>query len=115
MVNYDELGGNDRQGLISNIADTAYDGEDDINAGGFISDGNTNVNIIPATLPISQEHNDDVFQNVDLQGRVLISDAPSDKCNFTYVVFYLLGTATMTPWNFFITAEDVSSALLELS
>lgn len=33
---------------------------------------------------------------------------PNDKYNFTYLVFYILGAATMAPWNFFITAEDVS-------
>lgn len=38
--------------------------------------------------------------------QVVDSDAPPDRFNFTYVVFYLLGTATMTPWNFFVTAED---------
>jgi solute carrier family 29 (equilibrative nucleoside transporter), member 1/2/3 len=31
---------------------------------------------------------------------------PSDKYNFTYIVFYLLGISTLLPWNFFITAED---------
>ncbi|XP_055921670.1 equilibrative nucleoside transporter 2 [Eupeodes corollae] len=31
---------------------------------------------------------------------------PNDKYNFTYLVFYILGAATMAPWNFFITAED---------
>lgn len=34
---------------------------------------------------------------------------PNDQFNFTYLVFYLLGAATMAPWNFFITADDVSS------
>lgn len=33
---------------------------------------------------------------------------PQDFGYFTYFVFYLLGVATMAPWNFFITAEDVS-------
>lgn len=32
---------------------------------------------------------------------------PSDRLSLTYIVFYLLGTTTMLPWNFFITAEDV--------
>lgn len=31
---------------------------------------------------------------------------PNDQLNFTYLVFYLLGAATMAPWNFFITADD---------
>lgn len=33
---------------------------------------------------------------------------PSDSCSFTYIIFYLLGTTTLLPWNFFMTAEDVS-------
>lgn len=33
---------------------------------------------------------------------------PNDKLSYTYIVFYLLGMTTLLPWNFFITAEDVS-------
>ena len=33
---------------------------------------------------------------------------PVDKYYFNYVVFYLLGMTTLLPWNFFVTAEDVS-------
>lgn len=33
-------------------------------------------------------------------------NAPADKWNFTYMVFYLLGMTTLIPWNFFVTAED---------
>ena len=33
---------------------------------------------------------------------------PNDRFSFTYIIFYLLGMTTMLPWNFFITAEDVS-------
>uniref|UniRef100_A0A182Q441 Equilibrative nucleoside transporter n=1 Tax=Anopheles farauti TaxID=69004 RepID=A0A182Q441_9DIPT len=32
--------------------------------------------------------------------------APSDKFNYTYAVFYLMGMTTMVPWNFFVTAEE---------
>lgn len=34
--------------------------------------------------------------------------SPIDRWNFVYIVFYILGIITMTPWNFFITAESVS-------
>lgn len=34
---------------------------------------------------------------------------PNDRFSFTYMVFYLLGMTTLLPWNFFITAEDVSA------
>ncbi|ALC38510.1 Ent1 [Drosophila busckii] len=37
---------------------------------------------------------------------VLISNAPTAGYALTYCVFYLLGIGTMTPWNFFVTAED---------
>uniref|UniRef100_A0A182MLN2 Equilibrative nucleoside transporter n=1 Tax=Anopheles culicifacies TaxID=139723 RepID=A0A182MLN2_9DIPT len=32
--------------------------------------------------------------------------APTDKFNYTYLVFYLMGMTTMVPWNFFVTAEE---------
>lgn len=34
---------------------------------------------------------------------------PNDRFSVTYMVFYLLGMTTLLPWNFFITAEDVSA------
>lgn len=34
---------------------------------------------------------------------------PSDKFSINYMIFYLLGMTTLLPWNFFITAEDVSN------
>lgn len=33
---------------------------------------------------------------------------PADKYYMCYVIFYLLGITTLLPWNFFITADDVS-------
>lgn len=33
---------------------------------------------------------------------------PSDKYHFSYLIFYLLGMTTLLPWNFLMTAEDVS-------
>lgn len=35
-------------------------------------------------------------------------NSPKDRFGFNYIVFYFLGMTTMVPWNFFITAEDVS-------
>ena len=37
---------------------------------------------------------------------------PNDRFSFTYMVFYLLGMTTLLPWNFFITAEDVSAYVM---
>lgn len=33
---------------------------------------------------------------------------PKDRYSFNYIIFYLLGMTTLLPWNFFITASDVS-------
>lgn len=41
---------------------------------------------------------------------VLLTTAPTSGAALTYCVFYLLGIGTMTPWNFFVTAEDVSGS-----
>lgn len=37
---------------------------------------------------------------------------PNDKFNYNYIVFYVLGMTTLLPWNFFVTAEDVSKFLM---
>lgn len=31
-----------------------------------------------------------------------------DRYNMGYIIFYLLGIATLLPWNFYVTANDVS-------
>lgn len=33
----------------------------------------------------------------------------SDRYNMGYLIFYLLGIATLLPWNFYVTANDVST------
>lgn len=52
------------------------------------------------------EHNDYHPDDVIITGTH--SNEPLDKYNFNYIVFYLLGMTTLLPWNFFVTAEDVS-------
>lgn len=121
MLKYDTINDDDRAALIDNeqlpvahqdqddAADN--DNDDDMYAGGFIDElSEDNYNFMPATLP--QPTYDDDFHNIELQSHVQVTDAPPDKWNFTYLVFYLLGIATMTPWNFFITAEDVSTHII---
>lgn len=39
-------------------------------------------------------------------------NVPHDKYSFNYIIFYLMGMTTLMPWNFFITAEDVSHQFL---
>lgn len=57
-------------------------------------------------VPPSEHHPDD---NVIIAtGSTRNSHQPMDKYYFNYIVFYLLGMTTLLPWNFFVTAEDVS-------
>lgn len=37
---------------------------------------------------------------------------PADKYHFSYIIFYLLGMTTLLPWNFLMTAEDVSKKII---
>lgn len=34
---------------------------------------------------------------------------PKDKYSLAFFIFYFIGMTTLLPWNFFITADDVSS------
>lgn len=34
---------------------------------------------------------------------------PKDKYSMAFVIFYFIGMTTLLPWNFFVTADDVSS------
>ncbi|XP_030384134.1 equilibrative nucleoside transporter 2 [Scaptodrosophila lebanonensis] len=38
--------------------------------------------------------------------KIQLTYAPAEGATFIFFVFYLLGIGTMTPWNFFVTAED---------
>lgn len=105
MLRYDSISEDDRENLIASEQTPAID---EINAGGFLDGGSSNQQFLPATLPVANDpHNE--YHNVELQSHIEITDAPRDKWNYTYLVFYLLGMGTMTPWNFFVTAEDVST------
>lgn len=51
------------------------------------------------------------YTTTDDEGEHLVKNptiAPSDRFSFNYIVFYLMGIITLLPWNFFMTAEDVS-------
>ena len=60
------------------------------------------------TMSRSQEA---MIEDNDRMTRELLKqqNAPHDRYMFNYIIFYLLGMTTLLPWNFFITAEDVSN------
>lgn len=106
--------------------------EDDLGSSDFII-GGTSIEQSIATAVGDQEHHDSISSvittrlmdndfddtaaadddddvNTNLTKELLRNEnAPRDRFNFNYIVFYLLGMTTLLPWNFFITAEDVSA------
>uniref|UniRef100_A0A1B0FLY3 Equilibrative nucleoside transporter 1 n=1 Tax=Glossina morsitans morsitans TaxID=37546 RepID=A0A1B0FLY3_GLOMM len=108
MLKYDDINDNDCSRLLSNeqLADDDGDNED-VN---FQQNEHTDfiLPFAPATVPLPTETQcNEEFLERDKDSDILLStNIPADVWNYTYFVFYLLGTATMTPWNFFITAED---------
>lgn len=73
-----------------------------------------NVGFVPAFLP---QYNIDDDERCLLEREqdevVQLTNAPTSGAALTYCVFYLLGIGTMTPWNFFISAEDVSKVRVD--
>lgn len=64
---------------------------------------------------ISNEHSEVILPNreedtSDTRG-ILKSHEPVDKYKLCYLIFYLLGITSLLPWNFFITADDVSNII----
>lgn len=57
---------------------------------------------------INRHENDHVIVDDDEKNLISKRIAPQDKYNFSYMIFYLIGITTMVPWNFCLTAEDVS-------
>lgn len=54
------------------------------------------------------ESNTDDFDD-DIQNLFKASNTvPNDRFSLIYMIFYLLGTTTLLPWNVMIAAEDVS-------
>lgn len=39
-------------------------------------------------------------------------EEPADRYRIVYFLFYLFGVSSLVPWNFLITANDVSTGLL---
>lgn len=92
----------------------------------FLSSILTNLKIMESThsQPLLQENSesdaehlgdedihgqdDSIAENLDKELLRGGQSVPHDKYSFNYIIFYLMGMTTLLPWNFFITAEDVS-------
>ena len=81
------------------------------------SDNSEAENVFDQPNPVNSINNE-VIDATDVQvrrrGHATNHSEPVDKYNFTYIVFYLLGMTTLLPWNFFITAEEVSHHRIDL-
>lgn len=65
------------------------------------------INTTPLLEDVDSEdgHSDDVNKD---DGKHFVSPVDfRDKYNMGYIIFYLLGVATLIPWNFYVTANDV--------
>lgn len=70
----------------------------------------------------SSENEADIGENSIDEDDVVVRDdkslfkcsEPKDKYYMVYLIFYLLGIVTLLPWNFFITADDVSYNMYEM-
>ncbi|XP_017086884.2 equilibrative nucleoside transporter 1 [Drosophila bipectinata] len=84
------------------LLDSTQDEENDVGTEG---------SFVPAFRPQDHQQQYNLADERYLHERtqdevVLVSNEPTSGRLFTYFVFYLLGIGTMTPWNFFVTAED---------
>ncbi|XP_017131906.1 equilibrative nucleoside transporter 2 [Drosophila elegans] len=66
----------------------------------------TEGSFVPAFRPQDHQADERCLLERQQDEVVLISNEPATGRNFTSFVFSLLGIGTMTPWNFFVTAED---------
>ncbi|ETN60744.1 equilibrative nucleoside transporter [Anopheles darlingi] len=81
----------------------------DDNYAGSINASTSNIPAIQLAKDRSQASASSISTTTTAETRIVGSGnriAPSDKYNFTYAVFYLMGMTTMVPWNFFVTAEE---------
>ncbi len=75
------------QPLLQDNSDNSDDGQDD---------------------DVRDQEDDTITETLDKELLRGGQSAPHDKYSFNYIIFYLMGMTTLLPWNFFITAEDVS-------
>lgn len=73
------------------------------------------------TTPLLQEIDSEIEDN-DIHESLAVRDnkplfkplEPRDKFYTVFLIFYLLGIVSLLPWNFYVTANDVSSFFVML-
>lgn len=68
------------------------------------------------TTPLLEGYDSDIEDERQANLEVAVRDdkplfkplEPKDKYYTSYLIFYLLGVVSMLPWNFYVTADDVS-------
>lgn len=66
------------------------------------------------TTPLLQEIDSDIedetqSQEVVVEDRPLFKPSePRDRYYMAFIIYYLMGILTLLPWNFYVTADDVS-------
>lgn len=59
-------------------------------------------------IRVSDDHFEDKTTIIKEDKPLFKPQEPKDKYFLAFFIFYLLGMTTLIPWNFFITADDVS-------
>lgn len=68
------------------------------------------------TTPLLEGYDSDIEDERQANQEVAVRDdkplfkplEPKDKYYMSFLIFYLLGIVTLLPWNFYVTADDVS-------
>lgn len=70
----------------------------------------SSINTVPLLQEIDSENEEGTENLLVADNRPLFKPVePRDKFHTVYLIFYLLGVVTILPWNFYVTANDVST------
>lgn len=70
----------------------------------------TSINTTPLLQYDSENEENDIHNSLrERDDKPLFKPTePKDKFHTVYLIFYVLGVVTLLPWNFYVTANDVS-------
>lgn len=76
-----------------------------------VGDGSINNDpILENEEDVNDDSEDRELVNDSCSTKVLESPEPRDRYCIVYMLFYLFGITSLIPWNFLITANDVSNS-----